>query len=535
MTQVEYSSDTQLVDRCLGGDRDAFGRIVERYQGLLCALAYSACGDIGRSEDLAQETFLAAWRSLKNLKDTGRLKQWLCGIARHLIQESYRRASRDPIAAPAPFEEATTVAATLSPLPEQTISREEQNILWRVLEGLPATYREPLILFYRQEQSVTEVAEALELSEDTVKQRLSRGRAMLGERMEKFIETTLRGSGPTKAFSLGVLAALPAMTTPTKVAAGATAAKGSVAMKSTLAGVAKIVFWPVATFFSMYFSYLLDRDSARSPQRREFISQFYRILFLAVSIGFLALAALLTLGGRPLAYNHPKRFAALLIGWGASYGLFTIIMTVWVTWRQRNFRQQEIAGGRPLPACGPLFEYRSRLNLLGWPLVHIRFRGGLEHGAVKAWIAAGDAAIGVIFALGGWAIAPFSFGGYAVGLVTLGAFALGLVPFGAYSFGAWAFGAFAAGWHALGVCAVGWTAAQGVVAIARDFAVGGVALARHANDAPAEAFLRDSPFFRSALAASRHLQWLSTLCLLPPAMWLWWRHKNKRRLSRPNV
>jgi DNA-binding CsgD family transcriptional regulator len=181
------------------------------------------------------------------------------------------------------------VAASVSPLPEQAISREEQNILWRVLEGLPATYREPLILFYRQEQSVAEVAEALELSEDTVKQRLSRGRAMLGERMEKFIETTLRASGPTKAFSLGVLAALPVMTSSTKAAAaGATAAKASVAMKSPgLAGVVKLVFGPVATFFSMYFWYMLDRDSAR-PQRREFVIKAWRITVAGMAAFILA-------------------------------------------------------------------------------------------------------------------------------------------------------------------------------------------------------------------------------------------------------
>ena len=314
MTQVEFPSDTQLVGRCLGGDRDAFGQIVDRYQGLVCALAYSACGDIGRSEDLAQETFLAAWHSLKNLKDRGRLKQWLCGITRHIIQEFYRRATRDPIATAAPYEEAATASGGVSRPTEPTISKEEQTILWRVLEGLPATYREPLILFYRQEQSVAEVAEALELSEDTVKQRLSRGRAMLGERMEKFIETTLRASGPTKAFSLGVLAALPVITTSTKAAAvGATATKGGAAVKSAgLAGVANTLLGPVATFFSMYFIYMLDRDSARSPQRREFVIKAW--LIAVASMAAFVLAALsLTVGRWPLAQHNSKVFAALMI------------------------------------------------------------------------------------------------------------------------------------------------------------------------------------------------------------------------------
>ena len=53
-------SDADLVAESLAGDRDAFGQIVARYQSLICSLAYSATGSLPRSEDLAQETFLAA-------------------------------------------------------------------------------------------------------------------------------------------------------------------------------------------------------------------------------------------------------------------------------------------------------------------------------------------------------------------------------------------------------------------------------------------------------------------------------------------
>jgi len=59
----------------------------------------------------------------------------------------------------------------------QAVTREEEAILWRALERIPDTYREPLILFYREQQSVERVAAELELSEDAVKQRLSRGRS----------------------------------------------------------------------------------------------------------------------------------------------------------------------------------------------------------------------------------------------------------------------------------------------------------------------------------------------------------------------
>ena len=70
MPETELLADAQWVELCLNGDRDAFGRIVERYQSRVCALAYSACGDLARSEDFAQETFTAAWRQLFALSNT---------------------------------------------------------------------------------------------------------------------------------------------------------------------------------------------------------------------------------------------------------------------------------------------------------------------------------------------------------------------------------------------------------------------------------------------------------------------------------
>jgi RNA polymerase sigma factor (sigma-70 family) len=532
MTETEAGDDAELVDRCLGGDREAFGRVVERYQGLICAIAYSACGDAGRSEDMAQETFLAAWRNLESLKDRSRVKQWLCGIARHVIQESCRRATRDPMAASTPLAQNVADGEESFQPSEQTISKEEQAILWHVLGGLPELYREPLVLFYRQSQSVAEVAQTLELSADAVKQRLSRGRVMLGERVAKFVETALHNTGPTKAFTLGVLAALPLMTGSTKAAAvGAMSAKGSAAAKAAgLMGLVSAVLGPVITFFSFYVGYTLDRDSARSPQRRAYIIKSYRILVVCI-VAFMLAVLMLTLWGMPMAASRPALFAGLFIGLGAAYVLVIIAVNVWMMRRRRSLREQEFADGRPAPLLVPVFEYRSNLALLGLPLVHIRFRSGLERGPVKAWIAAGDAAIGVIFAFGGMAIAPISFGGLAVGLLTLGGLAVGLVPFGGFSFGPWAMGGFAVGWQAFGGCAVGWLAAQGGVAVAHGFAEGGVALARHANDTAAQTFFQNSAFFQHALAMTGHAYWVNLVAILPLA--LWWQHRKKRKQIRP--
>ncbi len=532
MTETEACDDTRLVDRCLAGDREAFGRIVQRYQGLICAIAYNASGDVGRSEDLAQETFLAAWRNLNSLKDRTRVKQWLCGIARHVIQESYRRATRDPMAASATLEDGVAEEAESLQPSEQTISKEEQAILWRVLGGMPEVYREPLILFYRQSQSVAEVAETLELSKDAVKQRLSRGRVMLGEQVAKFVETALHNTGPTKAFTLGVLAALPVMTASTKAAVlGATAAKGSAAAKAAgLVGLFGAVSGLVVMFLGPYFGYKMDVADARSPQRRQFIVKCYRIM-IAMIAAFVLADVLLTDVSRSLATANPVLFAGLSVALPVAYVLFVIALTLWMRGTFRAFQEQERIENRPVPLPTPVFEYRSKLALFGLPLVHIRMRGGRERGLVKAWIAAGDSAIGVLFAFGGMAIAPISFGGIAVGLVTLGGFAVGLLPLGGFSFGPWALGGFAIGWQAFGGCAVGWSAAQGGVAVAHEFAQGGVALARHANDAAAQTLFQNSKFFQIALVAVGHAYWLNLVALLPLALW-WQSRRQRMRLGK---
>ena len=61
---VAANNDAELVAGTLAGNRDAFSQIVSRYQSLICSLTYSATGNLGQSEDLAQETFVTAWKHL---------------------------------------------------------------------------------------------------------------------------------------------------------------------------------------------------------------------------------------------------------------------------------------------------------------------------------------------------------------------------------------------------------------------------------------------------------------------------------------
>src|SRR5471030_2379773 len=90
-------SDADLVSLSLAGNREAFGRIVARHQSTICSLAYCTVGNVAQSEELAQETFVAAWRQLPGLHEPAKLRGWLCGIVRNLSQSSRRRQGRHPI------------------------------------------------------------------------------------------------------------------------------------------------------------------------------------------------------------------------------------------------------------------------------------------------------------------------------------------------------------------------------------------------------------------------------------------------------
>ena len=211
-------------------------------------MAYSATGSIARSEDMGQEVFLSAWKQLRQLREPDKLKSWLCGITRNALNSDFRRNNREPIHTRNRWKRCERPLGADELPSDQTISREEEGILWRSLEQIPETYRVPLILFYREHQSTARVAAALDLSEEAVKQRLSRGRRLLHEQVIAFVEGALRQSAPAQAFTLGVMSVLPQLTLVTGSATiGVSVAKGAAAGKAaTSAGLLLSIFGPLS-------------------------------------------------------------------------------------------------------------------------------------------------------------------------------------------------------------------------------------------------------------------------------------------------
>jgi RNA polymerase sigma factor (sigma-70 family) len=488
-------SDRRLVELHLAGDRTAFRQIVERYQAMVCALGLSACGDLGRSEDLAQEVFVAAWKQLPALREPEKLRGWLAGIARNLSHNFFRRQQRTPTARAEPLS-VETLSEADSPQ-QKAISAEEASLLWSALEGIPENYREPMVLFYREHQSMSAVAATLEISEEAARQRLARGRALLSERMTKLVEESLTRSAPTPAFAGVVMLALPMGVGPTvmvaeissvggKTAAG-TAVKtattaGSIGMAAAKGGLALKAVSLVAVLpallggFEGFLKFQHRNETVRDVRERRRAAWAYFVMQAAlgaVMLGFFVVP------GSILGKNPPP-WGYFLTGLGLIAAIWTFVLA-----KRRVNREvpaEELTTmGDLMGGAASVFERRSARSFLGLPVWHVRLgsRCGWRLPVMKAWVVIGDGrAIGGLFALGPVAIAPVSMGVGAVGVFTLGVFSLGYC----------AMGFIAAGWVGAGLAAAGGYAAKGVWVISANLASGQFGWAPHFHDATARAF-----------------------------------------------
>ncbi len=172
-------SDSRLLQRVAGGDRDAFTELYQRFARPVLAMAMRQLGDTGRAEEAAQETFAAVWRSARSYRpERGSASAWLYAVARHAIIDRARQRREPAVEVP---DEATAEAG-----PEE---RAEQSWLtWRVhsaLEQIPERERAVLELAYWSGLSQAEIASYLDVPLGTVKTRTRAGLARLTGLLEE--------------------------------------------------------------------------------------------------------------------------------------------------------------------------------------------------------------------------------------------------------------------------------------------------------------------------------------------------------------
>lgn len=324
-------TDERLLDDSRAGDRKAFGEIVRRYQNLVSSIAYSATGDLTRSEDIAQQTFVTAWQKQGDLRDPSRLVGWLAGIARNLVRRDFRHLRRTP--SPTDVAEATTEVVSDEPTPLQhCISAEQRELLWSVLHEIPENYREPLILFYREGHSVADVARLLEISEDSAKQRLSRGRQMLRSEVARFVEDTLSQTSPNEKFVAGVLSALPA---PSAAGAAGASVVGKLAAKLVTVNALAWLGPLIGVAGGVFGSWCSLRQATSQPERR----YIWKMIGLTTMLVSGLLSTMLYVSAK-----HPQLYASMLFQ-GSLWATYSILLTMTITVGNRRLAQIKLEHG----------------------------------------------------------------------------------------------------------------------------------------------------------------------------------------------
>jgi RNA polymerase sigma-70 factor (ECF subfamily) len=179
-TEVSASEDQAEVEKVLAGDFSAFEGVVRRWQAPLINLAYRFFRDRSRAEEMAQEAFLRAYRGLKGWRKDAAFSTWLFALATNLYCSELRRTPPSTL----PLDE------VLEPTDPHGASSgfdegERAYAVRQAVFALPAKYRDVLILFYFQEMDVPTTAATLGLPEGTVKARLSRGRDVLRNKLQR--------------------------------------------------------------------------------------------------------------------------------------------------------------------------------------------------------------------------------------------------------------------------------------------------------------------------------------------------------------
>lgn len=176
------STDEELVALSVGGDLDSFNQLVLRWERPIYALAYRVLGREEDARDVAQETFLRAFRALKGFRGQAKFSSWLYRIALNLCRDWIRRERRAPVSQVPEGMDIAELAgeAVASESVEDRLARQQLGrVVGQAMSALPEEQRTAIILKEYHGLTFQEIAELLDCPLSTVKTRLYQGLTVL--------------------------------------------------------------------------------------------------------------------------------------------------------------------------------------------------------------------------------------------------------------------------------------------------------------------------------------------------------------------
>ena len=171
------TEDAALVKATLEGDRGAFGTLIDRYWKIISVMVYQKLGNRQDAEDVVQETFYKAYRSLGALRDHAKFGSWAYNIAFKLCIDRHRERQRKGTLSLERLAEANFQVADEGRPPDH--EEEVRDTVREALRNLPDKYRLVITLRYLRDMSYKEIADHLGEPQGTISNRLFRASEML--------------------------------------------------------------------------------------------------------------------------------------------------------------------------------------------------------------------------------------------------------------------------------------------------------------------------------------------------------------------
>jgi RNA polymerase sigma factor (sigma-70 family) len=178
----DTTADELLVVRCQLGEHAAFEELIARWHTPLWRYLRRLAGEDDAAADCIQEVWLRVWRGIAGLREGGRLRAWIFGIARRVVMDRLRAKYADVRMVPVDMTEMADVPETSAAAPHAE-TEEDIDLVHEELARMPFVEREVLVLFYLKELTLGELADVLAVPIGTIKSRLHRARGMLRERL----------------------------------------------------------------------------------------------------------------------------------------------------------------------------------------------------------------------------------------------------------------------------------------------------------------------------------------------------------------
>jgi RNA polymerase sigma-70 factor (ECF subfamily) len=178
-------SDSQIIERTLGGEPEAFNLLVRRWERQIYGLSLRMLGRDEEAKDATQETFLSAYRNLPKFRGEAKFSSWIYRIALNICNTRLRSRSKATISIEeqrelSGFELADESIELGARLQQEQVARHVQ----RALGGLPPDMRQVIIMKEYEGLKFSEIADILGLPLSTVKTRMYTGLAELRKRLE---------------------------------------------------------------------------------------------------------------------------------------------------------------------------------------------------------------------------------------------------------------------------------------------------------------------------------------------------------------